>query len=122
MALADPQSVTIGTTPGTVSLPRTGLDLNDGYFSSSDGSTKLKISHQYGKRNRHTARIDFQKTAADPLLSGSNAIYSLSAYLVVDVPTSGFTIAEQKDVAVALMSFLTASTNAATTKILGGES
>lgn len=122
MALADPQSVTIGTVPGAVSLPRTGLDRNDGYFSSSDGTAKLKVQHTYGKRNRHTVRLDFQKTAADPLVSGSNAVYSMSAILSVDVPPSGFTIAEQKDVAVALMGFLTASTNAATTKVLGGES
>ncbi len=122
MALADPQSVTIGTTPGAVSLPRTGLDAKEGYFSSSDGATKLRISHQYGKRNRHTVRLDYQKTAADPLVSGSNAVYSMSAYLVVDAPVSGFTVTEQKDVAVALMGFLTASTNAATTKVLGGES
>lgn len=121
MAFADPQSVTIGTTPGTVTLPRTGMGPSSGSFSSADGLTDLTISQQYGKRTRRTVRLDFQKTAADPLVTGNNTVYSASCYVVLDVPTSGFSAAEQKDLVVALANYLTASTNANTTKLVGGE-
>lgn len=122
MALADPQSVTIGTTPGTVSLPRTGLDMSEGAFLSSDGNTKFTVSHQYGKRKRHLVRLDFQKVAPDPLISSTNVIYSASAYVVVDAPLTGFSISEQKDVLVALATYITAASAANAVKVLGGES
>lgn len=122
MALADPQSVTIGTTPGTVSLPRTGQEMLQGVFQSADGNTKFSVSHQYGKRKRHLVRLDFQKVAPDPLISSTNVIYGTSAYVVVDVPLTGFTVAEQKDVVLALANYLIASTGANTVKVLGGES
>jgi len=45
----------------------------------------------------------------------------MSAYLVVDVPITGYTIAEQKQIVDALIAYLSASSGAATTKLLGGE-
>jgi len=122
MALADPQSVTIGTAPGAVSLPRTGLDMTEGAFLSSDGNTKFAVSHQYNKRKRHLVRLDFQKIAADPLVSSTNVIYGMSAYIVIDVPLTGFTVSEQKDVVGALAGYITAGSYANIIKILGGES
>lgn len=122
MALADPQSVTIGTAPGAVSLPRTGLDMTEGAFMSSDANTKFAVSHQYNKRKRHLVRLDFQKIAADPLVSSTNVIYGMSAYIVIDVPLTGFTVSEQKDVVGALAGYITAGSYANIIKILGGES
>lgn len=122
MAFADPQTVVIGTTPGTVTLPRTGLELTLGEFKSNDANTQIQISHQYAKRNRHTARLNFQKIAPDPLVSSSNILYSMSTYLVVDVPKTGFTVVEASDVVKALNNWLSATSFANLTKLLGGES
>jgi hypothetical protein len=60
--------------------------------------------------------------AADPLATGYNKEYSMSTYLVIDHPPVGFTNTELKYVVDALAAFLTASSGANVTKILGGES
>jgi hypothetical protein len=119
MALADPQSVTISGT--AVSLPRTSAGTNAGVFTSADQNTKLSVSHTYGKRNRHLVRLDTQKIAADPLMAGINAISTMSAYLVVDVPKSGYDQTAQKGVVDALVAALAASSGGLVTKVLGGE-
>jgi len=119
MAYADPQSVTIAS--NTISLPRTGSGLNTGTFASNDGTAVMSVSHTYAKRNRHQFRIDFNKIAADPLLAGTNNEYSMSAYIVVDEPPVGFTVAEATDVVKGLCTLLSASSYSAVTKLLGGE-
>lgn len=116
MAFADPQTI------NSVACPRTSSGVNSGTFTSADGNSKLTISHQYGKsRTRRTARFDFSKIAADPLISSTNIKYSMSAYIVVDVPITGFTVAEAKVQCEALFTLLTASTGAKLTQLLGGE-
>lgn len=122
MAFADPQSVTIGTVPGAVSLPRTGSGTSSGIFTSNDGTAKMSVSHTYGNRTRRVARLDFSKITTDPLTSGNNIAVGMSAYLVVDVPLAGFSVSEQTDVVKGLLGNLSASTYAAVTKLLGGES
>lgn len=119
MAFADPQSVTISGTP--ISLPRTSSGVNTGAFQSNDGNTKLTVSDTYGARNRRMLRLDTTKVAADPLLSGTNNSYSMSAYLVVDTPKVGYSVAEAKAVVDALVAYLAASTGARVTQLLGGE-
>jgi hypothetical protein len=44
-----------------------------------------------------------------------------SAYLVIDAPSSGFSAADQKDLAKALLNWLTASSDAALIKLIAGE-
>lgn len=117
---SDPQSVTINAVAN--SLPRTSSGVNQGAFTKDDATVKLSISHTYAKRTRRMARLDFSKIAADPLISAQNIKYSMSAYLVVDVPVTGFTVAEAKQIVDALTLWLTTSTGANTTKLLGGES
>lgn len=116
---SDPQSLTINSVAN--SLPRTSSGTNSGVFTKDDGNVKLTVSHQYGKRNRRQIRVDFRKVAADPLATGYNKEYSMSTYLVVDVPTVGFSIAEQKQVVDALSAYLTATSGSNVTKLLGGE-
>lgn len=118
MAFADPQSVTINAVAN--SLPRTAQDPS-GVFTKDDGNVKLSISHSYGKRTRRTIRLDFSKIAADPLISAQNIKYSMSTYLVVDTPITGFTVAEAKQIVDALTGYLTASSGAKVTQLLGGE-
>lgn len=119
MAFADPQTVTINAVAQT--LARTGLGASSGLFSKDDGTVKLGISHQYGTRTRRQIRLDHQKFAADPLISAQNVLRSMSVYMVVDVPKQGYTIVEQKQIVDALVAYLTASTGAQVTRLLGGE-
>lgn len=117
---SDPQSITINAV--AQSLPRTSIDKSSSVYTKDDGNVKLSVAHAYGKRVRRTARVDFRKTAADPLFPAQNTPYSMSCYIVADVPTTGFTITEQKQIVDALAAWLTASTGANVTKLLGGES
>lgn len=119
MAYSDPQTVTINAVAQT--LPRVGSGVNVGSFSKDDGNVKLGVSHAYGKRTRRVVRIDLSKIAPDPLISSTNIKYGMSAYLVVDVPVTGYTIAEQKQGVDALFAWGTASSGANITKLLGGE-
>lgn len=118
MALAD-QTVTINSV--AIALPRTGSSLNSGKFSSADGLVSETVSHDIGKRTRHLLRIDHNKVAADPFQASINAKYSMSAYIVVDVPPVGYTVAEQKQVVDGFIAQITASSGALITKVLGNE-
>jgi len=120
MAFADPQTVTINAVANT--LPRTGFNPASGIFTKDDGNVKLSVSNQYAaKRTRRSCRLDFRKIAADPLVSAQNILYSMSAYLVVDIPVTGFTVVEQKQIVDALTLYLTATSGARVTQLLGGE-
>jgi len=119
MSFADPQSVTI--VGGATSLPRVASGNNSGVFQSSDGYNRLSISHTYGNRVRRVIRLDLAKVAANPFDSSVNAKYSMSAYLTIDVPTVGYTVADEVTNVAGLASFLTASTNAKLTQLMGGE-
>lgn len=116
----DPQEVTVSAVAR--SLPRTSTGDNSGAFKQSTGATGLAISHQYGKRSRHTVSLTDTKTTADPLVSGSSFYASMTVRLIVDMPTVGYTVAEAKAIVDGLTKFLTDGAGAAATKIIGGES
>lgn len=119
MSFADPSSVTINTV--ATSLPRTASGLGTGAFSSADGLVKMSVAHSYGKRTRRQIRLDQSKVSADALIPSQNVRSSMSCYMVVDVPVNGFTVTEQKYLVDALVAYLTASTGARVTQLLGGE-
>lgn len=119
MAFSDPQSITISGSAH--SLPRTGSGANSGVFTEGDRSNVLTVSSQYGKRVRQTARLDDSKIAPDPLISAQNIKYSMSAYLVIDTPQTGFTAAEAQAIVTGLLTWLTTSSGANLAKLLGGE-
>lgn len=119
MSFADPQSVTINAVAN--SLPRTSSGANSGVFTKDDGNVKLTVSHQYGKRTRRSIRLDHRKVAPDPLISAQNVSRSFSIYMVTDAPLDGYTVAEQKQIVDALTGYLTASSGARVTQLLGGE-
>lgn len=119
MAFADPQSVTINAVANT--LPRTSSGVNSGIFTKDDGNVKLSVQHQYGKRTRRTIRLDHSKIAADPLISAQNIKHSMSVYMVCDVPITGYTVAEAKQIVDGLTAYLTASSGSKVTQLLGGE-
>jgi hypothetical protein len=120
MAFADPQTITINAVAQT--LPRTGYGPTSGVFTKDDGTVKETVSHSFGKRTRHSLRIDFQKIAPNPLIAAQNILFSMSTYLVVDVPVTGFTVVEQKQVVDALTAYLTAASGSKVTQLLGAES
>lgn len=119
MAFSDPQSITVNSV--AKSLPRTSFAANSGAFTSADGTLKLSVSHQNGKRSRHVIRIDSNKVAADPLVPNTNVRSSMSAYVVIDVPTTGYTVDEAKQIVDALTGFLTATSGTNVTRVLGNE-
>jgi len=118
--LADPQSVTINAV--AQSLPTIARGVNSSVYQKDDGTVKLSISHQYGKRTRRTARLDYSKIVADPLVPAQNQKVSMSSYLVIDSPITGLTNAEIKYVVDALTAYLTATSGAKVTSMVGGES
>lgn len=120
MSFADPQSVTI--VGGATSLARIGSGINQGSFQSSDGYNRLSVSHQYRtERVRRTVRLDLSKVAANPFDSSINAKYSMSIVVGIDVPVVGYTIADEVTNSAGLFTWLTASTNAKLTQLMGGE-
>lgn len=120
MALADPQSITISA--ATTSLPRTSTGENESEYVSADGLIKLTLSHSYGKRERHTARIDHSKLTSDPFKPSENVKVGMSFYLVFDIPPAGYTDAEALAVYTGFKALFTASSDSMITKVLGGES
>ena len=118
--LADPQSVTINAVANP--LPNVGRGVNTSTYQKDDGTVRLAISHQYGKRTRRTARLDFSKIVADPLVPTQNQKVSMSTYLVIDHPVTGLTNAEIKQVVDGLTAYLTATSGTVVTKMVGGES
>lgn len=119
MAFSDPQSLTINAVANT--LPRVSSGTNTGAFSKDDGTVRLSVSHAYGKRNRRTVRVDHSKIAPDPLISAQNIRHSMSVYLVIDAPVTGYTVSEQKLIVDSLTAYLTATSGARVTQLLGGE-
>jgi len=120
MAFSDPITFTINSIANA--LARVGSGQQSGSFSKDDGTVRASISHQQVAKTgrwRRTLRLDHSKVAADPFQSTLNAKYNMSAYIVLDVPAVGYTIAEEKQVLDAFTAFLSVSGNA--TKLLGGE-
>jgi hypothetical protein len=120
MAFVDPQTVTINAVP--VSMPRTGSGVLTGTFNSADGNTAMFVGHVVGRRIRRTIRLTQKKIVSDPLVPAQNIPLSMSAYLMVDTPTNGYTVAEAKLLVDSLVAFLAASSGAKVTQLLGGES
>jgi hypothetical protein len=120
VAFSDPQTVTINAIDNT--LPRTGSGMDSGVFSKDDGSVVLSVRHRYGRRTRRELRLQHSKVAPDPLISAQNIKHSLTIYFAIDTPVTGYTVTEAKQIGDALVAYLTASSGANLTKLLGGES
>lgn len=119
MALADPQSVTIGA--ATTPLPRVSTGTNTSSYSSNDSAVQVLVSHTYGRRIRRIAKVTTTKITTDPLISGQSIRVSASAHVVLDVPPAGFTAVEMKDLLVGIATWVTAASAANAVKLVGGE-
>jgi hypothetical protein len=120
---ADPQSIT-PTGGSAISLPRIPSGATSGQFASADALTQLLISHQVasGGVKRHLYRIDQSKLVSDPFTPANSRYAKAYAYLVVGQPTFGYTAAECVALAGGMLTGLSASSFAALTKMVGGES
>lgn len=120
MSYADPQSVTISGSAN--SLPRIGSGVSGGTFQKEDGTVVLEVSHaKQGSKSRHTAGLRHNKTATDPFVAGNSIAVGMRCYLVVETPPQGYTVAEAKAVVDGFVAWLSASTGANVTRLLGGE-
>lgn len=116
---AEPLSLTVGAS--TVSLPRTGSGMGTGSFATTDGTYRVEVSHTQGRRRRSVIRLRSDKISADPLVPTQNARSNASTYLVLDGPLNGYTAAELQDLVKGLVAYLSSSTYAPVTKLVGGE-
>lgn len=120
MALSDPQSVTINAVAN--SLPRTSSVGNSSTYTKDDGTVILSLAHSNGKRNRRKVGVKHNKFSPDPYIPTTNLKTGMEVYMVIDTPISGYTNAEAKQVIDGFIAYLSASSGAIVTKILGGES
>lgn len=119
MSFADPQSITVNAV--AQSMPRVSSGVNSGVFRKDDTTYELVISHGYGKRTRRTAKFTNSKIIADAYITDTNVKVSGSVSLVVDLPPTGYTVAEAKLIIDGFLAYLTASSGAKVTQLLGGE-
>jgi hypothetical protein len=118
---SDSQIVTINAVPNT--LKRVSSGENKGAFRKDDGLVRLNFSHSYPKgRASRLAKLDHFKVASDPLMSGQSFNTGMSVHLVVQSPEVGYTLVETKQVVDAFVAWLSASSGANITALLGGES
>ena len=118
MAFADPQSITINAVAN--SLPRTSSD-PAGVFTKDDGTVKLTVSHRQVKgRNQRLLRLDHSKIAPD-VFTSDNIRHNFGVWLSVDAPAEGYTVAEQKLIIDGFIAFMSASSGAKITQLLGAE-
>ena len=119
---ADPQTVTVNGTPYT--LPRQGVASPDrlGTFANADGTQQFDVrQNKTNNRRRREARFTVGGVlAADPI-TGVNKEVSASVIFAVDEPKYGFSDSELTAYSSALITWLTASSNANLIKMLGGE-
>lgn len=122
MSFADPATVTISAVP--ITLPRVSTGEDKSEYMSGDGLNHLTASHDYGdKRTRRMIRWDGAKMAPDAFRPAENVQVTTSVYVVFDVPAKGgYTATESLAIWTGFNAYLTASSSAIISKLLGGES
>jgi len=123
MALTDPQK--FKEVAGTeVTAPRVSSGDFKSIYETSDGLNKLTLSttESNSSRKRHLVRIDVEKIATNPFEEARKEPISASVYLVVDRPSTGYSVAEMKKLVEGLVGLISASTYSVTEKLLGSES
>lgn len=118
MAFSDPQSLNLD---GVVhNLPRTSWGQDRAEYRDPDGSNRLVVSHQYGKRVRRTARLERQLVRQDAI-TGINIPHGVTVYVVIDHDRGapvGDVIATAEDFG----DWLFPTDGATVTRVVGGES
>jgi hypothetical protein len=89
-------------------------------YRDSTGNIEIVVSHQEGKRDRRTIRLNVTDVTSDPFKPSENVEVSYSAYLVVDAPIAGFADADVETDVDGLMTWIASGTVMA--QFLNGES
>jgi len=119
MAFTDPQTVTISGS--AVSHPRVLTGTVVGRFVSADAASELTVDPRgTAKRRRNVARLYEKSSVVDPL-SGLTIQVQDMVSITIDRPLSGVTDAVVEAHATALITWLTANTNANLKKLIVGE-
>jgi hypothetical protein len=116
---SDPITLTVNAIAKT--LNRTGSGIDSSAYSTGDRSYRMTIAHNYGRRTRRMAKTIHDSLVANPLVSGQNVNQTVSVHTVVDCPPGYDTTLLKQDVD-AHVAWLAASSGAAVTKLLAGES
>lgn len=119
----DPQTLTVNSVAQACNRLGTGLD--EAAYKTSDGLFGLSIRHRKlaKKRVLHQVQFSQQILAADPMDPTVNALSQMGVTLTCNVPDAGYIpVATQKLLVDAFLVWLAASSGAAVTKLLGGES
>jgi hypothetical protein len=105
------------------SFKRTGSGSNSGAFATADGTHKLQVSHQLGNSyNQSMLRLDRTQIVANPLTTGDFFEATDACWFVSKTPKVGsLTIASEKQLLDGFIAFLSASSGAALTSLLGRE-
>lgn len=118
---AEPITITVNAVAQV--LNRTGTGVNLGNFAKDDSLVKLSMAHTLGKSfNQRVIKLDRTQTVADPLATGIYTNVTDSVWLVTRTPVVGLTVTQQKNLTDGFLTYLQASSGAALTKLLGGES
>jgi hypothetical protein len=115
---SDPQAVTVSGSAKT--LNKTVATESGGRWATAARDYFFSVAHQYGRRHRHTARLQFDSLVASPLVSGQNVNQSMTVLLSVDLPP-GYDTATAKANVDGFLANLSATSGANITKLIGGE-
>lgn len=120
MAYNDPQSITNDGV--TTSHPRVITGTALGRFVAADAMTELTVDPRgTAKRRRNVARYFVKRNVLDPVVSGVSTQVQSMVSVTIDRPSSGVTDAQIEKDLLALIGWLTASTNANLKKLVAGE-
>lgn len=115
---ADPQTITINAGARTAPRVLTGSEV--GRFVSPEQDAIIEVEHLNKGRRRSVVRLVEKKLATDPLTS-INSQVNQSISLSINRPNVGFTEAEVLVTVKALLTWLSAGTDANLKKLIGGE-
>lgn len=119
MALADPQSITVGS---AVSLPRISTGEKSAEYVNADGTIALLVSHQVVRGRRRTLVKATRKKVSTDVLTDVKSEIGAVINISIDRPGVGFTEAELVELCTGAFTWNTAGTNANLKKVLGLES
>jgi hypothetical protein len=119
MALADPQSITIGS---ALSLARILTGEQDATYADDTGMFSLRVSHQLTRtRKRSLISVTRKAVVTDPITDLKREV-TASANTVFDRPIAGFTEAELLELISGSNAWGSAGTNANYKKVLAWQS